>query len=56
MFYTNDAKIFGQLCYFSKNTKRSLQSDSFWMAGEIIKEDSTVLEAYCAPLVTDKTA
>jgi hypothetical protein len=56
MFYTNDAKIFGQLCCFPKNTERSLQPDSFGMVEEIIKEDSTVLEAYCTPPVTDKIA
>ncbi|MFQ3170543.1 MAG: hypothetical protein ACI9DG_000559 [Oleispira sp.] len=57
MFYTNDANILAAAVIFLKiQSGRSLQSDSFRVAGEIIKEDSTVLEAYCTPLITDKAA
>jgi hypothetical protein len=57
MFYTKEANILATTVIFQKIQRgRSLQLDSFRVAGEIIKEDSTVLEAYCAPLITDEAA
>jgi hypothetical protein len=57
MFYTKETNILAATVIFQKiQSGRSLQPDSFRVAGEIIKEDSTVLEAYCAPLITDEAA
>jgi hypothetical protein len=57
MFYTKETNILAATVIFQKiQSGRSLQPDSFRVAGGIIKEDSTVLEAYCAPLITDEAA